>query len=459
MYHSDLEHQFPSFRGRIGIAESDITPPVGIYMGNWGASTSLVSTGNHLSLSMTCMTFQTEDQDEPLIMIGLDLGWWKDSSDEAIFRNSILHYFKLPPSQLLIFLSHTHSGPSLCRMDASKPGGDLVIRYLERLEDKAISLIDAALQSAEDSFLTWQYGRCDLARNRDLRDPDADRYLVGYNPDGKVDNTLLCGLISGNSGNRRGVIVNYACHPTTLGWTNTLVSPDYPGAMRYTIAEHTGMPVLFMQGASGDLAPIVNYTDDLEIPNRYGRQLGYAVLSTVESMAIPGRKYVFSGAVESGAPLALWGDTESENSKDLRAIHHTITYDIKDFPKYDELEETWKNTPDGPTKERLWRKMGIRKAIGDQDKAEISLWAWKMGDAWVIAQPNEPYSTFQIQIRALFPELPIAVSNLVNGSYGYLPPRELYKENIYAVWQTPFAEGSLERLIGQVHLIISNLEK
>ena len=28
------------------------------------------------------------------------------------------------------------------------------------------------------------------------------------------------------------VVVNYACHPTTLAWQNTLISPDYPGALR-----------------------------------------------------------------------------------------------------------------------------------------------------------------------------------------------------------------------------------
>ena len=36
--------------------------------------------------------------------------------------------------------------------------------------------------------------------------------------------------------------------------------------------------------------------------------------------------------------------------------------------------------------------------------------------------------------------------NLINGSIGYLPPRHLYDEKIYQVWQTPFERGSLERL-------------
>ena len=37
--------------------------------------------------------------------------------------------------------------------------------------------------------------------------------------------------------------------------------------------------------------------------------------------------------------------------------------------------------------------------------------------------------------------------NLTNGAMGYLPPRDLYGEDLYAVWQTPFARGGLEKLI------------
>ena len=39
--------------------------------------------------------------------------------------------------------------------------------------------------------------------------------------------------------------------------------------------------------------------------------------------------------------------------------------------------------------------------------------------------------------------------NLTNGSIGYLPPREMYELDVYSVQQTPFAAGSLERLIDE----------
>jgi hypothetical protein len=40
----------------------------------------------------------------------------------------------------------------------------------------------------------------------------------------------------------------------------------------------------------------------------------------------------------------------------------------------------------------------------------------------------------------------VASLNLVNGTIGYLAPREFHTLDIYQVWQSPFAAGSLERL-------------
>ena len=36
--------------------------------------------------------------------------------------------------------------------------------------------------------------------------------------------------------------VGYAAHPTSLAWENTLISPDYPGALREVVETATGAP-------------------------------------------------------------------------------------------------------------------------------------------------------------------------------------------------------------------------
>ena len=47
--------------------------------------------------------------------------------------------------------------------------------------------------------------------------------------------------------------------------------------------------------------------------------------------------------------------------------------------------------------------------------------------------------------------------NLINGSIGYLAPRELYEKNVYQVWQTPFASGRLEETIKGMKRILSQV--
>lgn len=446
------------FYGLIGIAEEDITPPEGIYLGNWGAATSPVATGIHRPLHMTCMTFQSRQSEEPIILLGLDLGWWKDRTDELVLRNKILKAINLSPDRLLICLSHTHSGPSVCRKDTLRPGGDLIEPYLDRLEETAITIIWEALSKAEKSILSWKYGQCDLAKNRDLKDPSQNRYLVGYNPQKSADQTLLCGRITNESGRITGTIVNYACHPTTLGWENTLISPDYIGSMRETIRQETNSPVFFIQGASGDLAPILQYSGDIRVADGHGRQLGFAVLSLLESMSAPGTTYAFAGAVESGATLAIWNEEPTDISREITTVKRDIRYPLKNFPDYAELEKEWIATDDPVLKERLWRKMGIRSGIGDGDETVIPLWVWKLGGAYFVAQPNEAYSVFQQTIRASMWGIPVVVGNLVNGSIGYLPPEDLYQEDIYAVWQTPFANGCLEILIHETKNALKHIE-
>ena len=116
-----------------------------------------------------------------------------------------------------------------------------------------------------------------------------------------------------------GTIVNYACHPTTLAWENTLISPDYIGAMRETVESHTGgAPCVFLQGASGELGPAHQYVGD---PGGRGPARPPARLqragSTLEGMLPAGRGAPLRRAVESGAPLAVWLPAPFEPSETI----------------------------------------------------------------------------------------------------------------------------------------------
>jgi hypothetical protein len=165
---------------------------------------------------------------------------------------------------------------------------------------------EEALARRVEATLTWATGRSSVAGNRDL--PAGDRYVVGYNPQAHADDTLLVGRVAAPDGTVIATLVNYACHPTTLAWQNTLVSPDFAGALREVVEDGTdGAPCLFLQGASGDLAPREQYVGDTAVADRHGAALGHAALGALRSMPAAGTELALLGVVESGAPLAIWG--------------------------------------------------------------------------------------------------------------------------------------------------------
>jgi hypothetical protein len=435
------------FSGLIGVANVDITPPDGIYSGNWGAAAYSTAAGIHRRMMLTCLTFQSPEQEGPLVLIAADLGWWKSMEDEWFLRKGILEALSLQPQELMFCLSHTHSGPGIYRGDALKPGGDLIEPYLCTLRDSAIQAVKYALSTAAPSILTWNYGKCQLATNRDLPERNSDRIVVGFNPDKTADDTLVVGRVTDQQHRVIASIVNYACHPTTLAWTNRLISPDYIGAMREVVQSHTGAPCLFLQGASGNLAPSEQYVGDTAVADKHGRQLGYAVLSTLEAMLPPETLLSCSGIKESGAALGIWERFPVKFPGTISAKMVEVAFPLKSMPQLSEIEKEWKECENPVLRERLSRKIAIRKFIGDGNTGKVPCWIWQLGNSILIGQPNEAYYDFQEQLRQHFSTAVVAVMNIVNGSAGYLPPRAFYNKDIYPVWQTPFAAGSLELLI------------
>jgi hypothetical protein len=434
------------FAGRIGASRADITPPVGIYARNWGAAAHDVAEGIHRPLTLNVLTLQEGEDAPPFVLVSADLGWWRTRADETFVRGTILEELALDPARLMICLTHTHAGPSLCREDAEKPGGYLIADYLDSLIVAVVNCTRHALETAEPALLEWAVGACGLATNRDLPDPDGGRYINGWNAEAPADQTLTVGRVTTQDGRILATIVHYACHPTTLAWDNRLISPDYIGAMREIVERDTGSaPCLFLLGACGELAPAEQYTGDTAVADRHGRQLGYAALATLEGMLPPGTHLTYRGVVESGAPLAVWQPEPQEPAASLDAIQVEVEMPLQALPSLAELDALLEQTEDRAMAERLRRKRRIRQSVGEGDATSVPLWAWRIGDAFLVGCPNEAYSRMQTELRERFAGHIALAINVVNGHFGYLPPAELYTQNIYQVWQTPFAAGCLER--------------
>jgi len=437
-----------SFQGRFGIAREDITPPRGIYSRNWGAAKHDTADSIHRPLTLTALTIASSSEGDPLVLIDADLGWWRPLDLFSRFQERLLEELSLESSRLVFALSHTHASAPLMEAESSLPGSELLAPWMERVYQAAVSAIERALADADEAILDWHQGRCALAAVRDFPDPDpmAARMLCGFNPAAAADDTLLVGRITDRSGAVRATLVNYACHPTTLAWENTTISPDYVGAMRETLEAATGATAFFLQGMSGDVAPKYQYVGDVEVADRHGRQLGFAALATLSDMEPAGSQLRFDGVVESGAPLAVWRHQPHDVSSELRAVEWAADLALKDWPSADELEQQWLACDDRALKERLRRKRDIRRSLGDGSSFPLAVHAWRIGDAVLVGCGGEAYSQLQRELRSHFPHLALICMNLINGSVGYLPPSDLYDVDVYPVWQTPFDRGCLEQI-------------
>ena len=86
------------------------------------------------------------------------------------------------------------------------------------------------------------------------------------------------------SGEPKAVLVNYACHGTSLGCRNSKISPEWNGHMlEYIEKEIPGVTGIFIPGAAGDIDPrfvggLDGYIDNLKKTEALGYEIGEEVV-------------------------------------------------------------------------------------------------------------------------------------------------------------------------------------
>jgi hypothetical protein len=467
----------PTSRCRIGVARCDITPPVGIYHRMWGAAIHDRSTGIHQPLTATALVFQALDAppgpETEQVLVAVDhclLG----AQEMGGVRDAISTAAELAREQVVVVFSHTHGAGLMNRDRAALPGGERIPPYLEELGVRLGRIVEEARRSVEPVIITYGTGRCSLAAHRDFWDKASGQYVCGFNPDGPADDTVLVARITGADGGLRATVVNYACHPTTLAWQNTLISPDYPGFTRAVVEQATGVTCVFLQGAAGDVGPRHGFVGDPEVAERNGRQLGYAALAALEGLPPPATRFRYEGPVISGATLGIWSHVplekeELQNKARWRLRRWTLELpyrpDLATCAQTEAELRRWQTEEQaaraaGDTTrvrdcramvERQTRQLGRLRQLPAGERFPLPLALWKVGDAFWLAVEGELYNVFQRGLRAQFAGVPVVVMTLANGSRPtYLPTADTYGKGIYQESIALLARGSLEQVLAIV---------
>ena len=455
---------------RFGHARGDTTPPVGIYHRMWGAARHDAATGIHRPIQADVVVLEPISglSEDRVLRLQLDFVGLSNEQTDRLVAN-LADGSGTSSDRILVTHSHSHSSGNYAPNRRSLPGGNLIESFLDELNAKVIEIANKAMDSLADATITYAVGRCDMAANRDYWDEENGIYVTGFNPDRTADDTVLVGRVADPDDNIRLVIVSYGCHPTTLAWDNTLVSPDYVGALRDVVEQNIGAPCCFFQAPSGDLGPRDGFVGDVDVADRNGKQVGHAALSALYRMGAPTTDFDYAGPVVSGATIGTWnwekqGKNRLEETSVFRGGSFKVGLSLIELPTLDSLQtDLSRYTGEqaeadargnvieardlGARAERCRRWMGRLELLPAGEAFPYRFSVYQFGDAVWVTCSAEPYSWLQVELRRRFPDLTLLVSSLAGDTQvAYLLPREDYGKGLYQEEPSSLAAGCLEVL-------------
>lgn len=233
----------------VGMAEVDITPPVGIKLAGFAALTD-PSTGVELPLKATTLYWEDRYGGRILLLSAEWLGFY-DRADYV--RSKIAQATGIPETSIILSGTHTHAGPCIREMDEWRKGAcdrDYFERVVSRMTEASIH----ALTEREPMHVYFTKEAFPLAISR--RRLNAEGLAEwGPNRNAWVDETLSVlqfRRVSDHS--LKGLFFSYACHPTSR---QTLkIGGDYVGFTYRRLKErYPGVVSGFLQGFAGDVKP------------------------------------------------------------------------------------------------------------------------------------------------------------------------------------------------------------
>jgi hypothetical protein len=163
--------------------------------------------------------------------------------------------------------------------------------WLPAVEDAILSGLKQAGESMFTARIGVGTGSAELAYNIRMVDENGAVKMLWRNPDrkptGPVLNTIPVLRIDTATGEPRAIVYSAACSASVLGRNNRELSGDYPGYASRQIESILGgrTIALFLQGASGNLAPFANESS-FDRAEQVGKQLAREV-SRVAAAIMP----------------------------------------------------------------------------------------------------------------------------------------------------------------------------
>ncbi len=442
---------------RVGVAAVDITPEPGLpLMGNF--RDDYAARGTHDPLWARAMVF-ADDRGTKAGLLAVDI-CMLDRENMTFIRKAIGSACDVPPENVLIHATHTHSAPAASGklgLEAQVAPHTSAIEALLRKAASAIAEANDRLEQAEIEVAHATEDR--VSFNRRLRRRDGttqmnwEAFQPGFDPTqvvdawGPTDPEMIC-LTVRHDQHPTAALVNFGLHPAILAGDNWLYSADYPGYLIDSLSQSLvgGPTCLFLNGCCGN----VNHVDYRD--SNQGR--GYEMAEHVGSQLATKAQQAIAGV----EPLATNGLSVAQEHVELERLKISPT---EQAWCEQVLQEAQERPPQGqvdglPDAYFANLRLGMARVQDQPDRVEVM--TIRIGDAAIVGLPGEAFCQLGLEIKRRSPARHTLVAGLCNDAIGYLPTKEAFLQGGYepTVGSTFYQPGSAERLI---EAAVGQLEK
>jgi neutral ceramidase len=458
-----------------GVGRVDITPPLTMPHASWGAQVHVFPDGVEMPLYATALV--VDDGESRGVWVDLDLVVITKAESDAI-REAAGAEAGVPPDQVRVTVTHNHAGPPPSAWNWTRQGQAALDGYFGMLGPYSAGAVRLALANLRPAWIAAGSGTSHVGMNRRETAPDG-RQVTGANREGFADPEVFVARIDGRDGSPLAAIIGYTMHPTTLGPTNRLVSPDWPGHMRQAVEALTGAPCLFAQGACGNVGPGPDgFTDDLGVVRRIGRQLGAEAARVYLSLDAPEVRRSHERIWESGAPLATWRREPVEKPEPAVAVvSRTVDLPVQEQPSVEEAQRKVDEaqirldrlTASGEPASQIEAATFVAKRsnmahwraveYGGRTHVPFEVQGFQIGDIVLAGAQGEPFAEIGRAIKDRSPFPHTWFGGYTGAWAAYIPTAEAYPQGGYEVDTSPLTPEAAGVLVDGTIALLEEMRR
>ena len=291
---------------KAGRARVRITPDSPIWLAGY-ASRTHQSEGILQDIWAKALSLEDSQGNRGVIVTMDLLSIPKEFSDSL--RDRLFREYGLSRSQIILNVSHTHSGPVVGKgleyiYPMSADDCERVSVYTGRLMDQLVNLVGESLRDLRPARISTGSGNVSFAVNR--RNNVESEVPWASELKGPTDHSVPVLKVEDEDGKLSVVLFGYSCHNTVL--SDYIVNGDYAGFAQAELEKaFPGMMAMFFQGAGADQNPLPRRK--LSYAVKYGKELATAVSQVLSEEMTPRNPHLDTRYVEiplqMEAPLPL----------------------------------------------------------------------------------------------------------------------------------------------------------